>query len=125
MKNTKTILTSMVIAASIAFTGAVTVVEAPVEKWSCFDYSTHFAAENSDWGIVTMSQNQWFRGVSHMVNYKNVTADSMEIHDGLYGQNYTLYDWQDQKMFFHFWKKESMPVRNYRVMQDNRYEILT
>lgn len=122
MKNTKTIFTGIILMLSFSFTG-VTVIEAPETAWTCYDFSTHFAKENPGWGIVTMSENQWFRGVSHMVNCKNVTADSMEIHDGLYGVDYTLYDWQDQG-FYHFWGKDSKPIRNYIVMQDNRYAML-
>jgi hypothetical protein len=122
MINTKTIFSGILVMLSLIFTG-VTVIEAPVSSWTCYDFSTHYAADNSDWGIVTMSENQLFRGVSHMVNCKNVTADSIEIHDGLYGLDYTLYGWQEQG-FYHFWQKDETPLRYYHVMQDNRNQVI-
>lgn len=104
---------------------AVSIIPVPKTEWTCYDYSVDFAKENTSWGIVTMSDNQWFNsncGISHMVNYQVINETSLMIHDGLYDVDYILKDWT-KKGFFHFW--EGRPVRNYLVMQDNRDVILS
>jgi hypothetical protein len=120
--NTKLAIITFVIAIALTQTvGAVSIIPVPQEKWTCYDWSVDFARENPEWGIVTISDNQWFNsniGVSHMVNYQKVNNETLLIHDGLYGTDYIVAGWQLQG-YYHFWINET-PVRNYVVMQDNR-----
>ena len=102
----------------ISPTQAVQVVPKPREAFTCVDYSLEFAAQNPDQGIVTLSSNQLFRGVTHMVNYQFSEDGNLSIHDGLYQQNYTLYNWQES-YFYHFWMPGEIPCRSYRQLQDN------
>ena len=100
----------------------VTVVPRDEESYTCYDYSVEYSATHPDWICVTMSQNQWFRGVTHMVNCKLDSDGSLMIHDGLLKSDYTLYGWEDYQ-YYHFWYDKT-PIRNYVVMQDNTKEFL-
>jgi hypothetical protein len=99
--------------------GAVQVQPKTQADWTCIDYSIDYAKQNPEWGIVTISNNQWFRGVTHAVNYQITEQGNLKIHDGLYDRNYVLYDWQNIQ-FYHFWISGT-PSRNYKVLQDNSY----
>jgi hypothetical protein len=101
------------------------VIEKKQASWTCFDYSMAFAEENPEWGIVTISQNMYFFGASHMVNYKLDKNNSriMYVHDGLYKADYEFGGWQDDG-FYHFWTENEKPVRSYRFLRDNRGEVL-
>lgn len=90
--------------------------------WTCYDFSTDYAKNNQGWGIVTISYNCLFKGVSHTVNYRIGENNSLIIHDGLYNTDYTLYDWESV-YYCHFWINK-IPVRNYMFLQDNKGEIL-
>jgi hypothetical protein len=97
---------------------AVQVIPKPREAFTCVDYSLEFAQKNPDWGIVTLSNNQLFRGVTHMVNYQFTKEGYLKIHDGMYQADYILCGWQGTQ-FYHFWLESETPCRNYRVLQDN------
>lgn len=99
---------------------AVQITPKTQDSWTCFDYSIAYAKEHPDWGIVTISTNQLFWGVSHMVNYQFTEEGYLQIHDGLYKTDYTLYDWQGTQ-FYHFWLEDETPCRNYKVLHDNSY----
>jgi hypothetical protein len=104
---------------------AVQIIPKTEDKWTCYDYSVDFAKNNPDFGIVTISDNQLFRsstGYSHMVNYKVVSENILQIHDGLYKTDYLLAGWKTQG-YYHFWL-EGTPVRNYYVLQDNSKEFI-
>lgn len=111
---------SMLILLFISPAQAVQVIPKTQDDFTCFDYSIAYAKENPDWGIVTISNNQWFRGVSHMVNYQFTENNTLMIHDGLYQYDYELYDWQGAH-FYHFWLENETPCRNYKVLQDNSH----
>ena len=115
----KTLFCAIVFLLLISPVNAVSVKPVAEESYTCYDYSVAYAREHPDWGIVTMSDNQYFRGVSHMVNYQLTESGSLNIHDGLYKTDYTCYEWQGYK-FYHFWT-EGTPIRNYKVLQDNSY----
>ena len=97
---------------------AVQIMPKPQEAWTCVDYSLDFAKQNPNWGIVTISNNQLFYDVSHMVNYQFTENNTLMIHDGLYQYDYELCDWQGTQ-FYHFWIPGETPCRYYRVLQDN------
>jgi hypothetical protein len=97
---------------------AVSIIPVPQEKWTCYDYSVNFAKENPEWGIVTVSDNQWFHGITHMVNYQKINNETLLIHDGMWEMDYVIAGWQLQG-YYHFWVNET-PMRNYVVMWDNR-----
>ena len=104
---------------------AVQIIPASEDRWTCVDYSRNFAARNPDWGIVTMANDQLFRGGSHMVNYKidPNNPDMLLIHDGLYNADYNFGGWYSYG-FYHFWLKGETPVRNYIFLRDNSDVIL-
>lgn len=85
--------------------------------WVCVDYSVSFERNNTAWDCVTISENQYFKGVSHMVNYQ-VDGENLTIHDGMYGYDYTIYNYVDSGLFFHFWKDQE-PIRNYKFLRAN------
>lgn len=97
---------------------AVQIIPASQDTWTCFDYSTDYHTKNPEWGIVSLSYNPGFRGVSHMVNYKFTENGALKIHDGLYQRDYTIYEWQGA-YYYHFWLPEETPIRNYMTLQDN------
>jgi hypothetical protein len=95
------------------------------DSWVCYDYSIDYSRKNPEWGIVTMSGNRCFKGISHMVNYKMVN-DSMFIHDEMYGydchfrfDNRTIDNPYYKYTFYHFYDINETPLRNYRYMLDN------
>ena len=96
-----------------------TIIERTQSDWTCYDCSVNFAQTNPGWGCVTISDNQCFKGTSHIVNYKVVDLETLKIHDELYHGDYLLYNWKISKQFYHFWV-ESSPIRNYIVINDNR-----
>lgn len=97
------------------------------ESWTCVDYSTHYKQENPDWNIMTISNHQLFKGISHMVNYKLLgTNGTITIHDGLYDVDYTYSGWWNEiGVYYHFWTPDETPVRNYMFLRDNRNYILS
>ena len=100
-----------------------TIIERTQADWTCYDYSVNFAQTHPGWGCVTISDNRYFKGTSHMVNCKVVSLDTLRIHDELYHGDYLLYNWEISKQFYHFWV-ESSPIRNYMILDDNREIIV-
>lgn len=88
------------------------------EDYTCYDYSVQYAKNDSSWGIVTIGNNQLFKGVSHMVNYKHA-GKNLLIHDGLYKLDYVIHDYKNTKQYFHFWERNQTPCRVYRFLQPN------
>ena len=86
------------------------------EAWTCYDYSIDFEKTNK-WDCVTISEHQYFKGISHMVNYQ-IEGENLNIHDGLYQMDFTIYDYKNSGLFFHFWL-DTKPVRNYKFLWDN------
>lgn len=117
-----TILAVFLIISVTSIQAMVTVVPRAEESYTCYDYSVEYTKSHPDWICVTMSQNQWFRGTTHMVNCKLNSDGSLMIHDGLLKSDYTLYGWEDYQ-YYHFWYDKT-PVRNYIVMQDNTAKFL-
>jgi hypothetical protein len=113
------ILAGLIMSVLVTPAGAVSIIPVTEDKWTCYDYSVNFAKENPEWGIVSMSTNMWFKGTSHMVNYKIIDGgDSLLIHDGLYRTEYEIYNFR-YAGYYHFCFKNETPVRYYRVMRDN------
>jgi hypothetical protein len=86
------------------------------EAWTCYDYSIDYYKSNPDFPPVTISDNQYFKGVSHMVNGK-LEGNNLIVHDGLYELDYIMYDYKNY-YFCHFWYN-TKPVRNYKFLWDN------
>ena len=95
------------------------------QKLTCYDYSTNYHVEHLDWGRVTISNNPYFRGISHMVNYLVIDNETLKIHDGLYNADYVYSGWNDDGLYYHFWFNGSSPWRNYKFLYDNREELNT
>ena len=87
-------------------------------SWTCYDWSTQFKEDNPEWGILTMSNNIYFKGVSHMVNYQ-LRGNDLLIHDQLYQWDYTIYNYSTSGICFHFWGENETPVRTYKFLRVN------
>jgi len=102
---------------SVSSASAIEVV--PSEKpQTCYDYAVHYSMTNPDWGLVVISRNQFFRGPSHMVNYKVLPDSDLLIHDESIKKDYVMHEWRNSNLFYHFLLDER-PVRNYIVLYDN------
>jgi hypothetical protein len=111
----KLLLLGIIILLSINPSSAVEIRENK-EAWTCYDNSINYEKLNG-WDCVTISENQYFKGVSHMVNYQ-LEGENLIIHDELYKMDYTIYDYKNSGLFFHFWF-DVKPVRNYKFLWDN------
>lgn len=89
-------------------------------SWVCYDWSTWYNSENPEWKIVTISEHRYFYGVSHMVNYQ-LEGENLIIHDEFYKLDYTIYDFKNSGLYFHFWEEGQTPVRNYKFLWDNSH----
>ena len=85
--------------------------------WVCYEHSVNYEKLNPSWDCITISQNRYFKGVSHMVNYQ-LEGENLNIHDEFYGLDYTIYDYKNSGFYFHFWL-DVKPVKNYRFLWDN------
>jgi len=101
----------------IAISKAEPVIRENKERWVCYDHSVNYEKLNPEWDCVTISQNQYFRGISHMVNYK-LDRDNLTIHDEFNNINYTIPNYKTSGYYFHFWRNDT-PVRNYKIMRCN------
>jgi hypothetical protein len=102
---------------SVSSASAIEIV--PSEKLqTCYDYAVNYSTTHPDWGLVTISRNQFFRGPSHMVNYKVLTDGGLLIHDESIKADYIMHEWRNSNLFYHFWLG-MRPVRNYMFLQDN------
>lgn len=125
MKKVGILLIFLLFGNIVAPCNAVSVIPKPVEKWTCYDYSVNYSEQNPDWGVVTLSPNQWFRGqenVNHIVNYRFVDENIVEIHDGFWGIDYEL-NLTERENYYHFWT-EGTPTRRWMVLQDNTERTL-
>lgn len=102
---------------SVSSASAIEVVPSENSK-TCYDYAVNYSATNPDWGLVVISRNQFFRGPSHMVNYKVLPDGDLLIHDESIKKEYVMHEWRNSNLFYHFLLGER-PVRNYWVLQDN------
>jgi hypothetical protein len=102
---------------SVHSSSAIEVV--PSENFkTCYDYAVKYSATNPDWGLVVISRNQFFRGPSHMLNYKVLPDGDLLIHDESIKKDYVMHEWKNSNLFYHFLLGER-PVRNYWFLQDN------
>ncbi len=92
------------------------IVRPDKDLWVCVDYSTNYMRENPEWKCVSMSNNIYFKGISHVVNYQ-LEGENLNIHDEMYGIDYTIEDYKNSGICFHFWENE--PIRNYKFLRVN------
>jgi len=92
------------------------------EAWTCYDHALNFSENNPDWGVVCMSQNRYFKGVSHFVNYKYISENELLIHDETTESEYLVANW-GALGYYHFFINE-FPCRYYRWMVDNRGAVI-
>ena len=100
----------------------------PVSKeyWTCVDYSFDYHQKHPDYGLVSISSNQLFRGVSHVVNYKVIDSNgTLLIHDGRYDADYIYGNWWNDQCYYHFWRPDESFVRTYNFLRDNRDFVLS
>lgn len=87
------------------------------DYWNCVDYSVSFMRENPEWRCVTVSDHKYFKGVSHIVNYRVIEEDTIEIKDNMFETNYIISGFENDTLYYHFWEGE--PVRNYKMLRAN------
>jgi hypothetical protein len=93
------------------------------EYWTCYDYSFNYANQNPEWGILTISNNKFFYGSCHNVNYK-IDGDKLIIYDDSNHYNYTIKNFQhDTTQYYYFWINEE-PLRNWKFLIDNRNVVI-
>lgn len=107
--------------------GSFDPVREDVEAWVCYDYSIDYARNNPEWGVVTVSNNPHFYGLSHMVNYK-IADDEIYFYDSQHNikcsfdieNDYlTESNYWFHPAYYHFWSTDETPMRNYRRLQEN------
>jgi len=104
-------------------------VRADPTTWTCYDASIDFARENPDWGVVTVSNNPVFRGVSHIVNYQ-FRDEELYLYDATQNLQMGFCDKESARVdniqfehaYYHIWQDNETPLRNYRVLKDNLEE---
>lgn len=99
----------------------IDIVRENKEYWNCVDYSVSFMRDNPERGCVTVSSNKYFKGVSHIVNYRIVGDGTIEIKDNMYETNYILCGFENDTLYYHFWQGE--PVRNYKWLRENSPQL--
>lgn len=92
------------------------------EAWTCYDYALNFSENNPDWGTVGLSDNRYFKGYGHLVNYKYINNNTLLIHDEANGCEYRYVNWQLDG-YFHFFINET-PRRHYKWLVDNRELVI-
>lgn len=106
---------------SVTVATNIDIVRENKEYWNCVDYSVSFMRDNPEWGCVTVSSNKYFKGVSHIVNYRIVGDGTIEIKDNMFETNYILCGFENDTMYYHFWQGE--PVRNYKWLRANSPQL--
>jgi hypothetical protein len=118
---------SLFLALFALVTTASAVQKIPMSRdhWTCTDYSLDYQISHPDFGILTLSHNPLFRGVSHMVNYKIINnGKTLLIHDGLKNSDYRFDGWYKSDDYYHFWINGEKPVRTYSFLRDNSDIVL-
>ena len=117
-------------------TGSFDPVRPNPDYWTCYDYAIDYARDHPEYGIVTVSTNPCFKGISHMLNYK-VENGTIHFYDPTWtannNQTYEYYVNVDTRKienpyfeicYYKFWSVNQTPLRNYRSLQDNSEEWL-
>jgi hypothetical protein len=112
------LLLSAIIILSLINVGQAVEIKENRAAWVCYDWAVWYNSENPEWKIVTISEQRFFYGVSHMVNYQ-LEGENLIIHDEFYKLDYTIYDYKNSGLYFHFWQNEQTPVRNYKFLRAN------
>jgi hypothetical protein len=97
------------------------------EYWSCYDYTINITENNPNWKPVTFSHNMFFRGTSHVVNYRMYDKNTMIIYDGLRECFLVIDDWYEEEQsliknkntYYRFWKDNETPLRLYKFLRPN------
>jgi len=85
--------------------------------WTCYDHTLNFSENNPDWGVVCMSNNRFFKGMNHIVNYKKIDNNTLLVHDYLEPCDYYYQNWK-MDGYYHFYINET-PRRYYKHLTDN------
>lgn len=126
------LLSSGVVSAIPYQSGNFDPVRPDEDMWSCYDYSINYARDNPEWGVVTLSNNPCFYGVSHCVNWK-IDGGELCIYDVMYDVRSTYpIDRESLKecngcfdnCYYKFWSADETPLRNYKRLYDNSQEWL-
>jgi hypothetical protein len=97
------------------------------DTWVCYDYSINYARENPEWGVVTISDNPCFYGISHCVNWK-ISNNNLILYDSQYDiknefpiDNVCLIECNNwfKPAYYKFWSIDKTPLRNYIRLQEN------
>lgn len=97
-----------------------------VDGWTCFDYTVEYNRQYPEWDMVVISDNQWFQGTNHLVNYKINEDRTLLIHDEYLLIEYEIGGWEyDDGPFdyYHFYINNETPSRNYRYLTPNAEKV--
>lgn len=125
----------VIISTSLTSATSFDIVRPDKNSWVCVDYAVSYTRDNPEYGIVTISTHPYFRGVSHMVNYKIDQANkTLIIHDDMLSVDFNVsydsdiiglpYVGYTECAYFHFWLSDEQIKRNYILLKDNREEVL-
>ena len=97
----------------------------------CLDYSLEYQSSNPEWGILLISDNYWFKGLGHYVNYQISAEKVLFIHDDMTGADYSAWGWQyngeysftQYHKYYHFFVNGEEPTRRFRFMKPNAMEV--
>ena len=100
------------------------------QQKECLDYALEYQSLNPEWSILLISDNYWFRGLGHYVNYQIDENKVLYIHDGMTGADYSAWGWQyngeysftQYHQYYHLFVNEE-PQRRFRFMRPNAMEI--
>ena len=117
----------ILLAAHIA-TAAPTIIRS--DSKDCLTLSLEYQSENPEWGILLISDNYWFRGLGHYVNYQFDDDKDIHIHDEMYNLNWSGRGWQYSgeysfttgHQYYHFFIDET-PTRRFTFMKPNAMEV--
>ena len=97
----------------------------------CLDYSLEYQVSNPEWGILLISDNYWFRGLGHYVNYQIDENKDLHIHDEMYNLDWSGRGWQYSgeysftysHKYYHFFVNGNEPQRRVGFMKPNAMEV--
>jgi len=116
MKKTSLFICLILLLPPSAAAQPLNIVRPDSSTWVCVDFSTDYMRHNPEWKCVSISSNQHFQGVSHVVNYQ-IEGQNLTIHDEMYKLDYTLYNYTESGQYYHFWPGE--PIRYYHYLSPN------
>lgn len=109
--------------------GEVNILSQDENSWTCYERAINFSANNPEWGIVLISNNKYFYGKGHFMNYKYDNS-TLLLYDDYYKSTTTIIGLDQEptnnshsNSYYHFYINEKVR-RVFKYMADNREQIL-